>query len=437
MRTLVIAWLGAALAAGSPLPAVAPGPAISLEEALRMADERNLSLEASRIEIERSDAELYMAWAALLPAAKAGMPYSHLDHADTTSLGGSSITTRRQDALSGSVEVSVPLVAPQTWAGVSAARVGVDIARLSVDNARQALLLMVAQSYYQALTARSLVDVQEGQLRSAERHHEVARMRLVSGVGERLDVLRARADVARVRESLLAAHTALTNSRDALAILTGAEGLPMPVEVPEAAPPAGDDEELVEAAMSARQDIRLKGAMRELYRRQLSASWMQFLPSLNASWQLAHQFTETSDMGDPDPTRWTAFLTLSVPIYNQTRYADLDVKRAAVRKAELDAEDARQGAALEIRTARRNYATAVDRIAAAAEQAELAREALTLTEDQYNAGTGSSLAVTDARRSGTEAELNLATRRFEAQIALLKLLRAVGIDMSEAGEAGE
>ena len=75
--------------------------------------------------------------------------------------------------------------------------------------------------------------------------------------------------------------------------------------------------------------------------------------------------------------------------------------------------------------------TAILKIETASEQADLARETLILVETEYRMGTGSSLAVTDARRTGSEAEINLASKRFEAQSSLLALLRAVGVDMSK------
>ena len=59
----------------------------------------------------------------------------------------------------------------------------------------------------------------------------------------------------------------------------------------------------------------------------------------------------------------------------------------------------------------------------------MAKEALTLVEASYNAGTGSSLDVTDARRTSSSAIVNLAAKRLQSQISLLKLLSAVGDDM--------
>jgi len=415
------------------LPEVTPGRPITLDEALRLTDERNLSLAATRTELERAEAELYLAWAALFPGASGTMTLTHRDHEDATNVGGSRIVTRNQDDLSGALEVKMPLVNASIWMGIHAGRTGEEIAELTVASARQALLTSVATAYYQALTAKGLIDVQQGQIRSAARYLEVAKARFRSGVGARLDMLRARADVVRAVDQLRAAVVAFDNSRDALGILTGAGGLPTPVETADLGAPAASEAELVEQAAAKREDLRLKRAVVELADRQVDVAWMQFLPSLNASWQLTHQFTAPSSFGDQDRTRWAAYLVLSVPIYNQTRYADLDIKRAARDKAQLEAEDAAEQSALEVRRTRREYLSAIESVRTATEQAELARETLALTEAEYVSGTGSSLAVTDARRASREAELNLATKRFEAQIKLLALLRAAGEDMSELG----
>jgi outer membrane protein TolC len=220
------------------LPTISPGSPITLSEALRRADERNLSLAATRTEIERADAELYLAWAALFPTASGTLTLSHRDHEDTASFGGSEIVTRNQDDLNGAIDVSMPLVNAQMWMGIRAGRTGEEVAELSVQNARQLLLRSVATAYYQALTAKGLIDIQQGQIRSAARHLEIAKTRFRSGVGKRLDVLRAQADVVRAVEQLRAAHTAFENARDALGILTGSGGLPLPVEAAEQSAPA-------------------------------------------------------------------------------------------------------------------------------------------------------------------------------------------------------
>ena len=117
-------------------------------------------------------------------------------------MGGLTIVTRRQDDLNGAVTAQMPIVDVRAWFGVRVGKVGVEIAELTAENTRQQLLLSVAQAFYQALTARSVIDVDENLLRSATRNHDVALTRHVSGVGGRLDVIRARSEIVRVRREL-------------------------------------------------------------------------------------------------------------------------------------------------------------------------------------------------------------------------------------------
>ncbi len=417
------------------LPKITQGPAMTLEEAIRLADERNLSLTAARADITTARAGLKKAWAPLLPTAQGTMTLTHNDHEDTASMGGGfEIVTRRQNTLQGSIQASMPLMNAQLWKGVNVGKLGVEVTELTIENVRQELLLTVAQSFYQALTARAVIDVQENLLRTAERHHEVAVTRHVSGVGRRLDVIRARSELVRVRQELLLAHGSLDNARDAMGLLTGKGGLPMPEDSAELGPPAESEKELVSSAVNKRPDLKLSRKMIDLNESQLDASWMQFLPTLSASWQLTHQFTLPSAFGSQDRSRWSALLTLSIPIYNHSRYADLDEKRAKVAKSMIETENAEQKASLEVRTTRRDYLTAAKQLETAKEQAALSREALLLAEAAYESGTGSSLEVTDANRTSRQDEVTLAIKRFEVQLALLKLLKTIGEDISLVGD---
>jgi outer membrane protein TolC len=198
--------------------------------------------------------------------------------------------------------------------------------------------------------------------------------------------------------------------------------------------PSKSDDDLVADAMKQRFDIKAKGIAVSLAKQQLNAAWMQFVPTLDAAWQFQYQFTEPPDLGSDDRSRWAAVLTLTVPLYDHFRYGDLDYKRAALRQAEVDVEDTKSTAALEIRKARRSYLDTLSNVTIAEKQSALAGEALALVEESYAAGTGSSLEVTDARRTASSADINLAAQQLKAGLALLDLLQAIGEDFSELPE---
>jgi len=246
-------------------------------------------------------------------------------------------------------------------------------------------------------------------------------------------VIRAQTDLLTAREDIIAAVAALANTRDALAVLMGVEGLPMPEQVSALSPPEGSADNLAARARMRREDLKLVRASVRLADKDLTTSWMQFLPSLYGSWQFSYQVTEPSSLRSEDRSRWFYAITISVPLYDHTRYADLDEKRAALRQAELQAKDSERQALLEVRRVRRDYEKSLAQVATAGKKAHLAAQALLLSESAYENGTGNSLDVTDAYRGKRAAEIDLAVIRFESQLALLSLLRAVGEDMSKIG----
>jgi outer membrane protein len=430
-------------------PHITPGPSITLEEALRLADERNLTLESARLEVDKAQAMLKQSYALILPALQASMTLQERDHADTFNFAdslppslagmaagmGDTVLAPREN-LAGALQAGMTLINAQSWLTIGAAKKGVEAAELSVEDGRQQLLLGVSLAFYYSLMSRSLFSLYEEQVRSAQHHLDVSKARFEAGTGLKIDVIRADTDLQSAQQDLLNAVTSYDKARDALGELIGSRDLPEPVEAEIAAPPTGTDAEIVDGAVAKRSDIAAQRAIIGAMEKSLDAAWMQFLPSLNAAWQLQYQFTAPGDMGSSDRSRWAFVFTLSVPIYNHYRYGDLDAKRAALRQAMINEENKTTHLGVEVRNARRDYLTALAANEIAERKVELAKEGLALVEASYEAGTGTSLDVTDAQRTLSAANVNFVATRLQAQIALLSLLRSAGRDMQDVSSGG-
>lgn len=436
---------------GFELPRITPGPTVTLADALKAADQRNVTLAAAKMEIAKTEAKLSQAWALVLPGAQAKLGYQFRDHADKADFTDSlpeqfrdlipegedtSMLIMPRDDLKGSLEIGMSLINVQSWMTISAAKKGVELARMSVEQGRQQLLLGVTQAYYMALMAWELIGMYEGEIRSSAHHVKVAKARFDAGTGLRIDVIRAETDLDKTRQELISAHLAFDNARDAIGVLMGMEqALPMPTDAPALGVPQGEDDALSEQAVASRPDIKAKQATVALMDKQLKMAWAQFLPTVDAGWGLQYQFSELGALASQDRSRWAAMFTLTVPLYNHFRYGNLDEKRASLRQAMLQQEDAMKNAGQEVRKARRDYLASLTSVQIAERQERLAKEALTLVEASFNAGTGSSLDVTDARRTSSSAIVNLAAKRLQSQISLLQLLSAVGEDMMKLADS--
>ncbi|NOZ02130.1 MAG: TolC family protein [Deltaproteobacteria bacterium] len=431
---------------------ITPGPPLTLSEALKAADSRNLSLSTVRASIEKADAQLIQAISLAAPMATSGLQYIRADHEDTVEfddgltqqlqpimdqLGvvlppteSKPVVIRELNDLKVSVTVAMPLINLKSWYSIAAARGGVELARMTLEDARQRLLEGVARAYYLALMGRALVDLQVSQVRSAAHHLDFARKRFQSGAGLKIDVVRAETDLTAARGELVNAYLSLDTSRDALGVLTGLGGLPMPNGIPILPKPSEEGEEgLVTMALTNRPDIRLSDARLRLSKRQFGVAWSAFLPTVDMVWAWSYQVTNLPTFGSLDKTRWNLMFNLKLPLFQLFSIGDVLAGKVDMRIAEIKAEQARIDAAKEVRQARRELEAAGSTQKIAEHRAELAKEALDLAMVAYEAGAGSSLDVTDARRTFAAAEVNLATARLKAQIALVALYRVMGKDI--------
>jgi len=413
---------------------IAPGPEITLADALRQADQRNLSVQASRAQVEQAQADLSAAWAQIHPSLSGSVTWTHNDHADQVNIGGAVVEVGRQDTLRGNLRADALVLDARAWFGIGAARASADVAHWNAEQLRQGLLLTVAQAYFSALSAHAFIEVQQTQIGAIDRHLAVATLRHRTGTGGRIDVIRAQTDLVMAQEDLVRAHTLLANARDTLARLIQHDQLPMPASTEELAEPVEAAADLAETALREREDLRALRSQTILADKLLMTAWMSFVPTVSATWQLNQQLTDPVGFGSQDASRWFIGVTLNVPLYDYTRYADLDRNRAALRRVTLLTEDAEAQVGLEVRNAHRKWGESRTLVGAAETKAALAREGMQLAQTSYENGTGGSLDVTDARRTQRQAEINLVTSRLDAHLALLELLRVVGSDMMEASD---
>lgn len=405
---------------------------VTLKEALELSDSRNLSLIAVRMEIEKADKKVKQAWTAIMPTAQAEMQYIRADHADKadmsgfTGVAGSSIVINPANTLTGGISVNLPLVNAGAWKGIQLAGTSADLADLTVEDSRRAVLFATAQAYYTALMSRSLVALYKEQIRSTAHHLAVAEKKFTAGSGLRIDVLRAGIELEKAEKELSNAKLSLATACDALGILTGEDTLVLPAPAPTLSVPSSEVQGLVEEAGEKRVDLLMQRKSLKLAQQQIDASWMTLLPSLNMGWKGTYQFSDLSAMSDSDRSRWNLFLNLTIPLFNHGDHLKISEGKVAARQAELQIENLTQSIGQSVRQALREYQTALTDAQSAKRSLDLTAETLSLSETAFEIGTGTSLEVTDSRRTHIEAEVNLVTSELKTQLALLNLLQAVG-----------
>jgi len=415
-----------------PLPSLRRGPTLTLEQAIRQADKMNRSLSASRVDIELAASKLKAAWAQIIPTLYGNLNYTLNDHADTAEINGQRIETKSQHELSARLEARMPLVNAQLWKRIDAAHVESDLSDLNLEQMRQQLLYTVAEAYFQAATLQRLIAVYTSQAEALRCHLEAAKARYTSGVGVLVDIKRAQTDLIGVREEQIKAVYSLEDTRDALALLVASAQPPLPIDTPVIISiPEGIETRAREKAFSLRWDLQIAHKSVLLADKLYSAEWMQFIPTLSASWQYGFAITEPDTLRDSDRSRWFAGLILTVPFFDYNFYPNLQKSRAALKQARIVLEEQKSVAEREYIQTKRMVAQAQDLVATAEMRAKLANDTLELSQVDYLSGEGSALTVIDAQRSNQIAQVDLETRRFELELAKVVYLRAIGRDVFE------
>ncbi len=301
----------------------------------------------------------------------------------------------------------------------------IDATSSSYEQVRHETAASTARAYDALLVAELRRRQLSEALKLAQSFLQKTQARARAGTTARLDVIKARVEVAAARNDLLANDRDLADARAELDRQMGrplgeavepADSLAVPDSVP------GLDA-LVDAATRARPELRGLASERAGAAAASSLARSFWLPDLSLSVE--------KDFSNGAPSSYTTDLGFSVPLFfwNHTRG---EVAETTHRERELEAtyRDAVASVAQEVRTA---YTAAVTARRQAVylydELLPEARKAFDIATTSYGIGGSSSLEVIDARRTLLEAEGELEDALGAASDAIADLELAVGVPL--------
>jgi len=411
-------------------PAVAdPLERITLAEALARAKAQNPTVTVARQEIERAEGLLREARAAELPSLVGTGLYTRLDHDRVlvNSMTGAETKVGAANQWNTTLTLTVPVLVPTTWSGVSRAKDARNQAVAGVADISRELAATVARAYLGVVLAKRQVVVAENARDSARAHYDFAHTRLRGGVGNSLDDVRAEQELRTDEAQVANTETSLARARAALAAALSSDHLLDVVDEVELPPLPSANKAIEKATEEARREradvkaleVRLTGAHHS--RENL---WTLYSPYLVANGQAFAQ-----DLGSAlQPMRgWQAQLLLTLPFYDGgIRTGERRVRDAQEVEARAQLEAALREVATEVRTAFEVVLQQDRSLTAAREGARLARRAAELADLAYRAGATTNLEVIDAERRARDAETQAALAEDASRQARLDLLLATG-----------
>lgn len=385
----------------------------------------NFDARQSAVEAQRAQASFGQAWGALLPALSANGGWTHnqydavvpLPQADGTSRN---VTIVAKNQLDATLKAAVPLVDAARWAQVAAGGASAEAAERRTASTRLQVQRQVVAAYYAWAAGLEVLASAQRSVDAARAQVAVRDARADAGVGNELELARARAEVERNLQLLAAAEASLSNNARQLETLTGLApsepGTPVreAVSLPELAE--------LERGLTTLPSLEAATLEARAAERTDLASSLALVPAINA--QFTQRFTNASGFQNA-PAQASGGVTfnwrLDLVGVNAWR-----VQRANGELARIAADRARRAAEDQLHSDFFNLRAAVKKVSSARSQVAAARRAADLARERSTAGVATQFDVIQAERDLFAAEVSEVEADAEAATARAQLTLSAG-----------
>ncbi len=398
--------------------------AASLKELLEAAERNNVDRRISAEQRRRAATELSQAWSSLLPSVAAQGSWTHNQYTSEVQLGPGRdpivIVPRNQlDAL---VRVELPLVDTARWFRAAAADALEEGAGYRDTLVRDTVARQVATTYYSYAAALALRGSARRSLEVAEAQLRLQEVRLSAGAAMELELLRARAEQQRARQTLTDTEVLVANTRRALRTLTGVE-VDEATSLPEDQTAAEGSLEELEARTGELPAV--KAAEKDAEAAEISARAARFVLVPNVTAHFTERISNATGFSG-QASSYTAGLGLAWRLDTPTLF-NMSVQSSNSAIASLAAERQRLGSRDQIHNDWQRLNAAIGKLAAARTQVESAQRATKLAQDRYAAGAATQLDVIQAERDLFSAEVNHIQSRTELASSRVSLRLSAGL----------
>lgn len=398
----------------------------TLDRLVQVALRHNADMLQAIAAVERADALLREAGAALLPElgteASAGRSRTS---AAASPLGSASTHSSFRAVVLTSFELDF-------WGRLRRAREAALAQALGSRYARDTVALSLAGAVAQAYIALRALDAQvavsQQSLENRDRTRRLIRNRYQGGIASPLEVQQAEGAYASAAAQLLELQRQLQLLENQLGVLTGQLDLRIPsgslqsLPLPPVPPPG-----LPSALLELRPDIREAEARLMAASANIGVARAALFPAISLTGSLGSESRELSELLGSGSMFWSLGGRLDLPLFDAGR------RRARVDQATAVQQEALAGYIGTVRNAFREVSDALVSLRQTAEIEEAlaarvaaAQEALRLAEIRYEAGYSPFLEVLDAQRTLNEAELAYISNRQERLTASVLLFKALG-----------
>ena len=411
---------------------------LTLGRCISMGIENNLQLKTARNEAAKGRHTVTENRAKLLPQINAVAQMADNFNPPVSVTDGSAygkkynVTKTLQYNASAGLQLQMPLYNQTLLTALEITKLGERLNRLSYDKARNDLIGRIAQMYYLAQSTAEQIAIVKANIGRLEELKAITEAFFDNGMAMTVDLKRVDVNLENLRVQRDNAEAMLAQQMNMLKYV-----IDYPADKDIALTPVNPD-----AVETARLDglceqlpeLQLLQGQGEMAGRQLDMARQGYLPSLALTGNLTYSaFTDKlrNWFHSGPSNHWYnssgISVTLRVPVFDGLE------RRSKIRKAKLDAENARLAYEDALKGLRTQYANAVDELtnsrrnfAKQRDNYRLAEDVYAVTAERYREGIASMTEVLQDEMAMGEAQNNYLTAHYDYRLTNLSLLKLTG-----------
>lgn len=418
---------------------------LTLEEALRIANENNRSLKTQRLEQDLSREKIKESSGKFRPSISANTGYSYFFDRQVVFMPGSFVGENQQpvvdiavggrNAFGASMGLHQPIISTTLKNQLNSSRISHTIQETVTADIESDLKIEVSSIYNKLLYNDAVIKVYNQSLEYNNKALNDSKMLLKQGKSLVIDTLQNYIRVENVKTHLSYLHSQhhvlmlqLSNSLGLdddfdIILLDSLTLSNIPVYQ------FTEDEDNFFRALESRTDIRLHQLYVELNKSNVMEAQSRRLPTLAAVAEYSVQMQADDLINDSYSWPKTSFvgLQLNMPVFLGNR-VNSQVKQSKIllEQSQIQLENSKENAKTEVALILSKLNDAIKRLNLNEKIVQSASKSYEIVSNRYSLGLSSRLELTDAELSLNQAKLNSLQAVFDIKTTNLELDRAIG-----------
>jgi outer membrane protein TolC len=415
---------------------------LTLKEAINYALENKADAKKAKLQVENSEYQIQEVRSRALPQISANGNLTYNPVIQTTVIDGAGFGqpgTTIQAAFgqkwvsTAGVSLTQAIFDQTVFTGLKAAKSTREFYQINNQLSEEQVIERVANNYYQVYVQRQKLTVIDSTYKNTNKVKDIIKGQFDNGLAKKIDLDRILVKISNINTQRQQVLNAVQIQENALKFYMGMP-IETQIEIPQTAFEVGP-QALSEIPNTAnRTEYLLLKKQEQLLFYQKKAVEASYYPtlSLNAGYNYIGQGPVMPIGGKPaDGVYWSDFssigLNLKVPIFTgfgtraKVRQADIEI-----RTVQEDLVDTKLALDLAFANAKTQIDNSLTTINNQKENAQLAKEVLDNTRNNYIQGLASLTDLLDAENSLTEAQNNYTSAVLEYKLAEIQLIKSKG-----------